>query len=50
MDQILCKIQTTKTHTRRNNLNKSLSVKEIESIIETFQKKKGPHPDRLKNI
>lgn len=46
MDQIPCMIQTIKTHTGEiNDLNKSLFIKETESIISNIPKKKAPGPD-----
>ena len=35
------KNQSTKTHTRRNNLRKPISIKEIESIINNLSKQKS---------
>ena len=45
---ISLKTQSAEIHTRKiliDNLNKSISVKEIESIINKLPKQKAPDPD-----
>lgn len=42
MKQVSLKTQSPKSYRRKNSLNRAISIKEIESIINSFQKAPGP--------